>query len=365
VGQSQHVTVYIVVKFSLYHIKMRFLSLAGLDYESIVSGWVYDTTRTFSEFNKMRGNIYTLVTDPRYQRMADLVAAEKKPEFEKDIGKVERFDKFGSSLGPHLKQNLNGCQRNVLEQSLNAKDYSLILGMPGTGKTFTTCMLLKILLEKGKRVLITSYTHLGIDNIILKFLEIFADDKKSVARMVASSSNASNPKISSIIYDNKKQRSFDEISKFLDEKKIIFTTSLSTGNPILKSRKFDYVIVDEASQTVEPIMLASLFFADKFVLIGDYFQLSPIIKSAEATDLGMAISLFERLCKKHPSAVTYLDIQYRMNADIVTLCNELVYDGKLKTAPEVGNSRLDFSQRLEGSQTNNYLDEKVLWVKEI
>ena len=248
---------------------------------------------------------------------------------------------------------------------MNAKDYSLILGMPGTGKTFTTCMLLKILLEQGKRVLITSYTHLGLDNIILKFLEIFADDKKSVARMVASSSNASNAKISSITYDNKKQRSFDEITKYLDSKPIMFTTSLSTGNPILKSRKFDYVIVDEASQTVEPIMLASLFFADKFVLIGDYFQLSPIIKSTEATDLGMAISLFERLCKKHPAAVTYLDIQYRMNADIVTLCNELVYDGKLKTAPGVGNSRLDFSQRLEGSQSNKYLDEKVLWVKEI
>jgi hypothetical protein len=50
---------------------MRFLSLAGLDYESIVGGWVYDTTRVYSEFNKMRGNIYTLVTDARYLRMAD------------------------------------------------------------------------------------------------------------------------------------------------------------------------------------------------------------------------------------------------------------------------------------------------------
>lgn len=89
--------------------------------------------------------------------------------------------------------------------------------------------------------------------------------------------------------------------------------------------------MDEASQTTEPIMIGSLFFADKFVLIGDHYQLSPIIQSKAAGDLGtpkffsfinkillgMEVSLFERLCNAHPHAVTYLDIQYRMNADIV------------------------------------------------
>jgi superfamily I DNA and/or RNA helicase len=33
-------------------------------------------------------------------------------------------------------------------------------------------------------------------------------------------------------------------------------------------------------------MIGSLFFADKFVLIGDHYQLSPIIQSKAAGDLG-------------------------------------------------------------------------------
>ena len=70
-------------------------------------------------------------------------------------------------------------------------------------------------------------------------------------------------------------------------------------------KQFDYVVIDEASQTVEPIMIESLKFAKKFVMIGDYLQLSPIISSDKAKKLGMDISLFERLCEANDNAVSY------------------------------------------------------------
>ena len=49
-----------------------------------------------------------------------------------------------------------------------AKDYLLILGMPGSGKTTTIAHIVKTLVTQGKTVLLTSYTHTAVDNILLK-----------------------------------------------------------------------------------------------------------------------------------------------------------------------------------------------------
>ena len=51
---------------------------------------------------------------------------------------------------------------------LSAKNYALILGMPGTGKTTTITKIVKLLVDCGKSVLLTSYTHSAVDNILLK-----------------------------------------------------------------------------------------------------------------------------------------------------------------------------------------------------
>ncbi len=57
-------------------------------------------------------------------------------------------------------------------QVLTAKDYALILGMPGTGKTTTITGLVQMLVAQGKDVLIASYTHSAVDNILLKLNKV-------------------------------------------------------------------------------------------------------------------------------------------------------------------------------------------------
>jgi signal recognition particle GTPase len=57
---------------------------------------------------------------------------------------------------------------NDLSNCYAAKDYALILGMPGTGKTTTISMLISTLVARGKSVLLTSYTHNAVDNVLLK-----------------------------------------------------------------------------------------------------------------------------------------------------------------------------------------------------
>ena len=76
--------------------------------------------------------------------------------------------------------------------------------------------------------------------------------------------------------------------------------------------------------------LGPLRYADKFVLVGDHYQLPPLVRNAEAQKEGLDVSLFKLLSEKHPEALTVLEEQYRMNADIMFLSNSLVYDGLLK-----------------------------------
>ena len=41
-------------------------------------------------------------------------------------------------------------------------------------------------------------------------------------------------------------------------------------------------IVDEASQILQPVSLGPLFYASRFILVGDNKQLPPLIKSLDA-----------------------------------------------------------------------------------
>lgn len=49
-----------------------------------------------------------------------------------------------------------------------AKDYALILGMPGTGKTSTMVHAVKALLIRGTSILLTAYTNSAVDNLLVK-----------------------------------------------------------------------------------------------------------------------------------------------------------------------------------------------------
>ena len=58
-----------------------------------------------------------------------------------------------------------------MEKVLNAEDYALVLGMPGTGKTTVIAALVKALVDLGKTIFLTSYTHSAVDNVLLKLKE--------------------------------------------------------------------------------------------------------------------------------------------------------------------------------------------------
>lgn len=60
------------------------------------------------------------------------------------------------------------------------------------------------------------------------------------------------------------------------------TTCLSINHPLFSRRKFDYCIVDEASQSLLVSCVGPLLSTSKFILVGDPDQLPPVVQDGEA-----------------------------------------------------------------------------------
>lgn len=101
---------------------------------------------------------------------------------------------------------------------------------------------------------------------------------------------------------------------------------------------FHCVIVDEASQCIEPELLMPLCYRIfKMILIGDPMQLPATVISRHAQDYDFGRSLFERFFihfgkYNHSSPIAMLTHQYRMHPDICHFPSKQFYDNRLVTA---------------------------------
>lgn len=250
--------------------------------------------------------------------------------------------------------HINFDQRRAIEKVMSAEDYALVLGMPGTGKTTTIAHMIRALVSQSKSVLLTSYTHTAVDNILLKL----KDDGLKILRL-GQPSKISREILDFIVLAFKERNSLEEIRSDWQDSPIVATTCLGINHPIFNERTFDYCIVDEASQITLPVCLGPIRFANTFILVGDHFQLPPLVQNEEARKGGLEVSLFKRLSDKHPASVVYLEHQYRMCEEIMTLSNKLIYGGRLKCGSQAVSQREIIIPNLENLQHHHYPSTKL------
>lgn len=143
------------------------------------------------------------------------------------------------------------------------------------------------------------------------------------------------------MFEAQRFESLGQLEAFYLSAPVVACTSLAINNALLTKRRFDYCIVDEASQISVPSCLGPLRLAKAFVLVGDHFQLPPLVRSKVAASEGLNKSLFSLLADAHPEAVAILRLQYRMNAEIMAISNRFVYQDMLVCGNErVARSRL-------------------------
>jgi DNA replication ATP-dependent helicase Dna2 len=120
-----------------------------------------DKDEMSSGIMRMRNNLAQLLYKDGDEKRRRLVVDLEKPYFEP----------ARAPLPTEIPPSLNVDQAKAMHQVLTARDYALVLGMPGTGKTTTIAEIIKALVERGKSVLLTSYTHSAVDTILMKLLD--------------------------------------------------------------------------------------------------------------------------------------------------------------------------------------------------
>ncbi|MEQ2264568.1 hypothetical protein XENORESO_012835 [Xenotaenia resolanae] len=263
-------------------------------------------------------------SDHLREQVVDLRA----PEFITSLSSV--LPREAKDTVANILKGLNKPQKQAMKKVLLSKDYTLIVGMPGTGKTTSICTLVRILHTCGFSVLLTSYTHSAVDNILLKLKHF------RVGFLRLGQGQKVHPEILPYTEESVRKEgvhTLAELEQLYSKELVVATTCMGIKHPIFTRRRFDFCIVDEASQISQPICLGPLFYAKRFVLVGDHQQLPPIVQNQEARSLGMDESLFKRL-ELHSEAVVQLNVQYRMNRQIMSLSNSLMYDGRLECGSE-------------------------------
>lgn len=265
-----------------------------------------------------RNNLIQIMDDNIYKArdLRSLIVGGRAPVF---------TTAANQSLPESSQMAMNSDQKAAVAKVMSAKDYALVLGMPGTGKTTTVAHIIRTLVAKGKSVLLTSYTHTAVDNILLKI----RNDNIGVLRIGATAKiHPDVRQFATLAAENKD--SLEELENSWMKPPVVATTCLSINHPLFNRRIFDYCIVDEASQITLPVCLGPIRMSQKFILVGDHYQLPPLVQNKQAAEGGLDVSLFKLLCEAHPQAVVSLEHQYRMSADIMLLSNTFIYSGRLK-----------------------------------
>ncbi|WCL82441.1 AAA domain-containing protein [Saprospira sp. CCB-QB6] len=344
-GQEDNVLEHQIFKGSISEINAEELSFKL--YSPQCSGAVFEGPQTWSLEHDMLDKGFTVQYQSLFNFMnfhsakRQLLLGQRAPQ-ESSAPKSRDF------MEPHLGQD----QKRILNKALDAQDYFLLVGPPGTGKTkFMLAQMVEYLHRNSQEnILLLAYTNRAVDEICEAIEEVGIDDYLRMG-----SRYSCDPRF--------EQRMFSVQTEQVDsrkdlratiEKHRVFVSTVSTmlNRPLLlKLKQFNTAIIDEASQILEPMLVGLLPHFQRFVLIGDHKQLPAVVlqdkeQSAVSDELLQSIglrnrrnSLFERLfeqAQKEAWTCCYDQLQHqgRMHADISRFPSQFFYDNKLLELPE-------------------------------
>ena len=303
--------------------------------------------------------------------------------------------------GPELAETTSDIafikrgQEEVIKPSFE-NPITMVWGPPGTGKTYTMAKMTEQFVSTGKSVLIVSHSNISVDNVVKQISNQFSSSElapilkegkvlrygfvrdeelsknddcvafnftincypevKEQYRILSEESKKLRIELQ-FKQDTEKSARRKDLEKTLkgirlklkeeSQRKTLRAQVVATTvskiymDTLFDYKKYDVVMFDEVSMAYVPqILCAATFAREKFICVGDFRQLSPIVQSDKAKNvLQNDIFTFLNICKygeihNHPWLVM-LNEQRRMHPDISRFANLSIYKGLLKNHSSV------------------------------
>lgn len=143
----------------------------------------FDNPRSFLFRKDLRMDLY--VNDITYQRMKDALTKLREADGRLAelrniiVGLTSPEEPEENEIDQWFNQKLNESQKNAVAKALGARDFHLIHGPPGTGKTTTAIEVIEQAVANNNKVLATAASNTAVDNI----LDFLLDRGISVVRV--------------------------------------------------------------------------------------------------------------------------------------------------------------------------------------
>ena len=295
-------------------------------------------------------SLYTFITSDVERRQ--LLLGQRAPRADKSLV---------------LSRSYHPDYDDIILKAKQAQDYFLLIGPPGTGKTSQALQYLvrEQLAEKSKvqstnpndqspkvngqsSILLLAYTNRAVDEIC-NMLSEHELDYIRIGNEYSCDPKYSDHLLQEVLDEN---TTLNSIKSTLAEAQIIVatTSTMNSRSALFNIKHFDLVIIDEASQILEPNIVGILTARqeegraiDRFILVGDHKQLPAVVQQQGEADVeetssvlenihlsSCSNSLFERLILTERAAgrtdfIGTLHKQGRMHPDIADFANRKFY----------------------------------------